>query len=60
MTRDDFDALEDELMAEIGKRQKLGGYNTDAPTLEFLCRAVLKLSQHISSELGPGTLRRKR
>lgn len=60
MTREEFDALEDDLMEEIGKRQKLGGYSTDAPTLEFLCRAVLKLTQHVASELGPSTIRRKR
>lgn len=60
MTREEFDALEDELMTEIGKRQKLGGYNTDAPTLEFLCRAVLKLSQHLASQVGPGKLQRRR
>jgi hypothetical protein len=61
MTRQEFDALEDELMSEIGKRQKLGGYSTDAPTLEFLCRAVLKLSQHLSGQLEqPSTLRRDR
>lgn len=60
MTREQFDALEDELMAEIGKRNALGGYNADAPTILFLCRAVLALSQHVSAEIGPSKLNRKK
>lgn len=60
MTREQFDVLEDELMAEVAKRKSLGGYNTDAPTIEFLCRAVLALSQHISAEVGPSKMKRDR
>lgn len=60
MTREQFDVLEDELMAEIAKRRALGGYNADAPTLEFLCRAVLMLSQHLSSQVGPSKINRSR
>lgn len=60
MTREEFDALEDELMAEIARRKSLGGYNTDAPTLEFLCRAMLALSRHLSADVGPSKLNRAR
>ena len=51
MTREEFERLEDKLIDEIAKRRQLGGYNTDAPTLEFLCRAVFELSRHLSSQL---------
>lgn len=43
MTRDDLIELEKNIMAEVVKRRKLGGYSVEAEGLLILSEAMLKV-----------------
>ncbi len=50
MTLTDLEDQEKKLMAEIVRRRQLGGYNTDAPTLELLAVALYELTRHLREQ----------
>ncbi len=58
MTEEEFATLEALLENEVAARKKLGGYNTDAPTLEFLCSALLQLTRHVVAEASKSNRKR--
>jgi len=47
MKRADLEDMSKKLMAEIVRRRQLGGYNTDAPTLELLAVSVYEIVRHL-------------
>jgi len=47
MKRTDLLQLEAQLMEEVVKRRRLGGYSADAAGILFLSEALYKISQHL-------------
>lgn len=51
MTRDDLEHLEKNLMEEVVKRRKLGGYSVEAAGVLMLAESVLQITQHLKDAL---------
>lgn len=51
MTRDDVIDLEKQMMEEVVKRRRLGGYSMEAEGVLRLCETTLAILQHIKDEM---------
>ena len=47
MKRDDLQALEAQIMEEVVKRRKLGGYNPDAEGILLIAETLMRVIQHL-------------
>ena len=47
MTKEDIELLEAQLMEEVVKRRKLGGFDANAATILILTEALYKVVHHI-------------
>jgi len=50
MKLEQLQQLESQMMEEVVKRRKLGGYSTEAEGLLLVCEHLLKLEQHLRNE----------
>ena len=46
MNREQIERIKDDLMEEVVKRRKLGGYSQEASGILMIAEAVLHLTQH--------------
>jgi hypothetical protein len=51
MKKEDLELLEADVMEEVVKRRKLGGYSAEAAGLLFLAESLLKIVRHLNEAI---------